>query len=447
MTVRAIVLAAGKGTRMKSDVTKVLHELCGRPLLWYVIAALRGAGIDDVLVVTNPELQNRIDEFGVRGVVQREQLGTGHAVQVALAALEPQRAGRIVIAYGDMPLAGAGIYRDIAAALDGDVPMTLVTARMPATSNFGRIVRRGDDVERIVEARDATPEQLRIEEMNAGIYAFHEDRLREAVADLRNDNAQKEYYLTDTVETFVNRGERVRPVPAAHAADVAGINDRVELALARREMNARLCAAAMRDGVTIVDPATTYLEPELEIGRDTVIYPNTSIARLSQTGAHCVIGPNARLSNARLGDRVTVRESVVVDSTLGDGVHVGPYAHLRAEARLADGVRIGNFVEVKNSELGEGAKANHLAYVGDATIGSGTNVGAGTITCNFDGQRKNRTTIGKNVSIGSNTSLVAPVEVGDGALTGAGSVVVRDVAPGERVAGNPARPLPKKKGT
>jgi bifunctional UDP-N-acetylglucosamine pyrophosphorylase/glucosamine-1-phosphate N-acetyltransferase len=444
MTVRAIVLAAGKGTRMKSDVTKVLHELCGRPLLWYVIQALRAAGIDDVLVVTNPELQNRIDEFGVRGVLQGEQLGTGHAVQVALAAMTPSERGRIVVAYGDMPLAGPAIYRSIVDALDGDVPMTLITARMPASSNFGRIVRRGENVERIVEARDATPEELRIEEANAGIYAFHEDRLREAVSGLRNDNAQKEYYLTDTVEKFVRGGERVRPILVEDAADVAGINDRVELALARREMNARLCAAAMRDGVTIVDPDTTYLEPEVEIGRDTVIYPNTSLARLSCVGTHCVVGPNSRLSNARLGDRVTVRESVIVDSTLGDGVQVGPFAHLRANARLAGGVRIGNFVEVKNSELGDGAKANHLAYVGDASVGSGSNIGAGTITCNFDGERKNRTTIGKNVSIGSNTSLVAPVDVGDGALTGAGSVVIRDVPAGERVAGNPARPLPKK---
>jgi bifunctional UDP-N-acetylglucosamine pyrophosphorylase/glucosamine-1-phosphate N-acetyltransferase len=445
MNVRAIVLAAGKGTRMKSDVSKVLHEMCGRPLLWYVIQALRGAGIDDVLVVTNPELQARIDEFGVRGVEQGEQLGTGHAVQVALAAMPTQSGGRIVVAYGDMPLAGPEIYRSIVDALDGDVPMTLITARMPASSNFGRIVRRGDDVERIVEARDASPEELRIEETNAGIYAFHEDRLREAVSGLRNDNAQREYYLTDTVEKFVRGGERVRPILAADSADVAGINDRVELALARREMNARLCAAAMREGATIVDPDTTYLEPEIEIGRDTVIYPNTALSRLSRVGARCVLGPNSRLSNARLGDRVTVRESVIVDSTLGDGVHVGPFAHLRANARLAGGVRIGNFVEVKNSELGEGAKANHLAYVGDASVGAGSNIGAGTITCNFDGERKNRTTIGKNVSIGSNTSLVAPVEVGDGALTGAGSVVIRDVPAGERVAGNPARPLPKKK--
>ena len=446
MTVRAIVLAAGKGTRMNSDVTKVLHEVCGRPLLWYVLEALRGAGIDDITVVTNAELQARIHEFGVRGIVQTQRLGTGHAVQVALAAMPAETCdGRIVIAYGDMPLVGAALYREIVGSLDGDVPMTLVTARMSLPSNFGRIVRRGDDVERIVEVRDATESEMAIEEMNAGIYAFHEDRLRTAVAGLTNDNAQGEYYLTDTVGAFVRAGQRVRPVVATDAAHVSGVNDRVELALARREMNARLCAAAMRDGVTIVDPATTYLEPELSIGRDTVIYPNTSLSRLSEVGARCVLGPNARLSNARLGEAVTVRESVVVDSTIGDGASVGPFAHLRGEARLASDVRVGNFVEIKNAELAEGVKANHLAYIGDATVGAQTNVGAGTITCNFDGTRKHRTIIGKNVAIGSNTSLVAPLTVGDGALTGAGSVVLRDVQPGQRVAGNPARPLPPKK--
>jgi bifunctional UDP-N-acetylglucosamine pyrophosphorylase / glucosamine-1-phosphate N-acetyltransferase len=236
----------------------------------------------------------------------------------------------------------------------------------------------------------------------------------------------------------------VHPVPAAHHVDVLGINDRVELALARREMNDRICARHMRDGVTIVDPATTYLEPELEIGGDTVIYPNTTISRLSSIGARCVIGPNCRLSNATLRDRVTVRESVVIDSTIGDDVSVGPFAHLRGETELANRVHVGNFVEIKKSRLRRGAKVSHLSYLGDATVGEETNVGAGTITCNYDGEKKNETTIGRNVSIGSNTSLVAPLTVGDGALTGAGSVVTKDVPPGQRVAGNPARPLPKK---
>jgi bifunctional UDP-N-acetylglucosamine pyrophosphorylase/glucosamine-1-phosphate N-acetyltransferase len=280
--------------------------------------------------------------------------------------------------------------------------------------------------------------------MNAGIYAFDEPSLREAIEGLRDDNAQREYYLTDTVQRFAQSGTGVRPVAAPDHLDVLGINDRVELARARKEMNARLCAAHMRAGVTIVDPDTTYLEPELEIGADTVIYPNTTIARLSSAGNACVLGPNSRLSNARLGERVTVRESVIADSTVGDDVAIGPFAHLRSEARLADKVHIGNFVEIKKSNLSRRVKVSHLSYLGDATIGEGTNVGAGTITCNFDGKQKHPTVVGRNVAIGSNTSLVAPVRLGDNSLTGAGSVVLKDVGDGERVAGNPARPLPNK---
>jgi bifunctional UDP-N-acetylglucosamine pyrophosphorylase/glucosamine-1-phosphate N-acetyltransferase len=449
MKVRAIVLAAGKGTRMKSATPKVLHELCGRPMLWYVLDALKRAGVEEIAVVTNDELQPHVGEFGVRGIVQHEQLGTGHAVQVALRQLPPQSGGRIVIAYGDMPLIRDEIFRGVIGSLvasNGAPPaLAMVTAKMPLPSNFGRVIRRGHDVERIVEVRDASAAELEVDEMNAGIYAFDESALRDAVEHLRNDNAQGEYYLTDTIEYLVKGGKRVAPVMAGDHLHVLGINDRVELAHARKEMNRRLCAQYMRDGVTIVDPETTYLEPELRIGRDTVIYPNTTVARLSEIGEACVVGPNARLSNARLGDRVEVRESVIVDSTLGSDIHVGPFAHLRKETVLADRVHIGNFVEVKNSKLSEGVKASHLTYLGDAEIGEDSNIGAGTITCNYDGVRKNKTTIGRNVFIGSNSSLIAPVTIGDGALTGASSVVTKDVPPGERVVGNPARPLPKKK--
>lgn len=445
---RAIVLAAGKGTRMKSARTKVLHEICGRPMLWYVIRALRDAGVDDILVVVNAELQAELGGFGVAGVLQTEQLGTGHAVKVALEQLAPNSNGRVVVACGDMPLVTPELLRGTIGTLDSPdghgVAMALVTVKMPLPSNFGRIVRQGSRVERIVEVRDASPAELAIDEMNAGIYAFDEPALREAVERLRPDNAQAEYYLTDTVADFVRAGKRVAPVVAGDHLHVLGINDRVELAQARREMNARLCAQHMRDGVTIVDPDTTYLEPELEIGADTVIYPNTSISRLSQAGTGCTLGPNARLSNATLGDRVTVRESVVVDSRIGDDVGIGPFAHLRAQTVVAEHAHIGNFVEIKKSEIGASVKVSHLSYLGDAAVGEKTNIGAGTITCNYDGTKKNRTAIGKRVSIGSNTSLVAPIVVGDGALTGAGSVVTKDVPEGERVAGNPARPLPKK---
>jgi len=446
VSVRAIVLAAGKGTRMKSATPKVLHEICGRPLLWYVIRSLRDAGIEEILVVTSDELEARIAEFGTRGIVQGEQLGTGHAVRIGLDGLEARAGARIIVASGDMPLVPQEVFRAMLATVDGGSPaaMALGIAKMGSASNFGRVIRKDGNVERIVEVRDASPQELAIDEMNAGIYAFDESELRDAVLHLKNDNAQREYYLTDTVAQFVENGKSVRPVFIDDPLHALGINDRAELALARREMNARICAQHMRDGVTIVDPATTYLEPELAIGRDTVIYPGTAISRLSEIGSQCTIGPHVRLSNAKIGDRTEVRESVVTDSEIGPDCGVGPFAHVRGGAKLSGRNRVGNFVEVKNSEYAKGAKSAHLSYLGDASIGEDANIGAGTITCNYDGHTKHRTTIGRNASIGSNTSIVAPRTIGDGALTGAGSVVTKDVGPGERVAGNPAKPIPKK---
>lgn len=448
MRLRAIVLAAGKGTRMKSSTPKVLHEICGRPMLWYSIASLRRAGIDDVLVVTNDELESRIGAFGVRSVVQREQLGTGHAVKVALEMMDAHDDGRVIVAYGDMPLVSDQIFRDMIGSLEGngapEAAMALVTVKMPLPSNFGRIVRNGHDVERIVEVRDASADELQIDEMNAGIYAFDERELRNAVAGLKSDNAQNEYYLTDTVQHFVRQGKRVRPLLCDNHLHVLGVNDRTELAQARKEMNARICAQHMRDGVTIIDPDATYLEPELTIGRDTVIYPGTTISLLTEIGEQCVIGPHSRISDAKIGDRVAIRESVIHESEIGSDTVVGPFAHIRGHAKLAGDNRVGNFVEIKNSNYARGVKSAHLSYLGDADIGEETNIGCGTITCNYDGKQKHRTVIGKNVSIGSDTAIVAPRTIGDGALTGAGSVVTKDVAPGERVVGNPARPLPKR---
>jgi bifunctional UDP-N-acetylglucosamine pyrophosphorylase/glucosamine-1-phosphate N-acetyltransferase len=367
-------------------------------------------------------------------------------VQVALAALEP-RDGTVVVAYGDMPLVDSTIFEDVQAAVDADAgtALGLVTARMPLPSSFGRVVRNDATIEKIVEFRDATTAERAIDEMNAGIYAFDEAALRAVIGALNDRNVQGELYLTDTIELLVAGSYRVAPVEAVDYRLVLGVNDRVELAAARATMNERLCRAHMRAGVTIVDPATTYLEPGLTIGADTVIAPNTSIGGGSVLGLRARVGPNARLYNARLGDDVSVTESVVLDSTIGAGTRVGPFAHVRDGNVGGAGVRVGNFVELKNTRLADGVKAGHLAYLGDATIGENANIGAGTITCNYDGVRKNETTIGRDAFIGSNSSLVAPLTIGEGALTGAGAVVIRDVPAGDRVAGNPARSIGAKK--
>jgi bifunctional UDP-N-acetylglucosamine pyrophosphorylase/glucosamine-1-phosphate N-acetyltransferase len=303
---------------------------------------------------------------------------------------------------------------------------------------------RGPILERIIEARDCSPEELEIDEMNAGIYAFDEASLRDVIRKLSNENAQGEYYLTDTVELLIGSGKKVVPLLEPDHLVVLGVNDRIELAAAAAQMNRRLCESHMREGVTIVDPATTYLEPELSLAADVVIEPNTHLGGRSKVGSRSVIGPNARIVASTIGSDVRISESIVSDSVVGDHSSVGPFAHFRAGTELGTGVHIGNFVEIKNATLGADVKAGHLTYLGDASIGRGANIGAGTITCNYDGTSKNRTDIGAGAFIGSNSSLVAPVSVGEGALTGAGSVVTRDVPEGERVAGNPARPLPKK---
>jgi bifunctional UDP-N-acetylglucosamine pyrophosphorylase/glucosamine-1-phosphate N-acetyltransferase len=446
--VRAVLLAAGKGTRMRSSRPKMLHELCGRPMLWYALRALYEAGVEDVTVVTNREVASALEALAasaghtaVRAVLQEPQLGTGHAVQIALKELAPED-GTVVVLNGDMPLVDAELVLATISACAG--ALSLVTARMPLPSSFGRIVRDGSHVARVVEARDAAEDELALDEMNAGLYAYDERKLRAALAELRDDNAQHEYYLTDTIAHFASRGEPIVPVIAEDYRTVLGVNDRVELAAAAALLNRRLCERHMRAGVTIVDPATTYLEPGLEFAADVMILPNTSIGRGSSVGAHSEIGPNVRLQNVRVGEHAVVGDSVVVDSTILDYALVGPWAHIRGGSTVGTGSRVGNFVELKAASLSAGVKAAHLTYLGDVKIGERTNIGAGTITCNYDGQRKHATSIGKDVFIGSNSSLVAPLTIGDGAQTGASAVVIRDVAPGARVVGNPARVLPPK---
>ena len=446
--IRAVVLAAGKGTRMRSSRPKVLHDLCGRPMLWHVLRALRDAEILEVVVVTNAEVLPHVEaiardagQAAAYAVLQEPQLGTGHAVGIALAHLEARGGARVLVLNGDLPLVQADL---IGRTLLDECALALVTARMPLPSTYGRVVRDGERVARIVEAKDATGDELALDEMNAGLYSFDEAILRRMIAELRPDNAQGEYYLTDTIGALVHAGERVLPVDAGDHRSVLGVNDRVELAAAATSLRRRLCEQHMRAGVTIVDPATTYLEPDLELAADVTVHPNTSIGGRSRVRAHSEIGPNACLRDALIGEHAVVTDSIVVDSVLGDFALVGPWAHVRGKSTIGTGGRIGNFVEVKKADLAPGVKAAHLSYIGDANVGERSNIGAGTITCNYDGTQKHRTTIGKDAFIGSNSSLVAPLQIGDRASTGAGTVVIRDVAEGERVVGNPARVLPKR---
>lgn len=442
---RAIILAAGQGKRMKSELPKVLHEVCGRTMLWYVVRELRRAKVDDITLVASDLLATELqghDLGELRIVIQEQALGTGHAVRVALDALPVHDAAQMLVVSADMPLLHAGIFDHVFAQLDAQNVMSLTTVIHDAHSNFGRIVRAADgSIERIVERRDCSDAEAAIDEMNAGCYAFDEAALRKVILALKSDNAQQEYYLTDTLSLLRADLQRIAAVKIGQREQALGVNDRVELAIARKAMNARLCEEYMHAGVTIIDPATTYLEPELKIGRDTVIYPNTMISRLSVIGEHCVLGPNTRLSYAKIGAKTTVRESVITESIVGENCSIGPFVHLRMQTVVGNDVRFGNFVESKHSRVADGVRAGHLSYIGDADIGEGVNIGAGTVTCNYDGKQKHTTTIKKGAFIGSNSSLIAPLTIGEGALTGAGSVVTKDVPDAGRVVGNPARPL------
>jgi len=443
MSARAVILAAGKGTRMKSRLPKVLHELCGRSMFEHVLRAVKSAGVDKVVAVVSPDMREAIERLGVRTVVQEPQRGTGHAAQLAMSALPGN--DPVLIVSGDMPMLPARLLRaviDLRAQTDAAI--TMLTADVPGPTVFGRVVRNAGRPARIVEHADATPDERLITEVNAGVYCFDAPALRSWVTKLDASNAQSELYLTDCVQLAVNSGALVDAVISRNHRDVMGVNTRAELAAARAVMQRRILRKHMLAGVSIVDPATTYVDVGVELARDVTLQPQTHVLGTTRVASDARIGPNTTLIDAHIGEGATVTYSVVRDSHIGAGATVGPFAHIRGGSDIEQNARIGNFVEVKKTRLGRGAKASHLAYLGDAEIGDDANVGAGTITANFDGTRKNRTKIGARASIGSNSSLVAPVEIGEGALTGAGSVVTHDVPAGQRVAGNPARPLPKK---
>jgi bifunctional UDP-N-acetylglucosamine pyrophosphorylase/glucosamine-1-phosphate N-acetyltransferase len=429
-----VILAAGQGTRMRSATPKVLHPLCGRPLLGWPVAAAREAGAAKVVVVGGPDraLAPGLPEDVVLAV-QEQPLGTADAVRSAAAEID--RDAPVIVLSGDVPLlTGEALHELAAAHLAAGAAATMLTMVLPDPSGYGRVVRGADGaVERVVETKkpgDATPAELEIREVNGGVYAFDGGALLDALADVRADNAQGELYLPDVLPLLRARGSVVRAHLVDDPALALGVNDRCDLATVRDLAQRRIHARHLAAGVTIVDPGSTVIDAEVEIAPDATIAPFCSLHGATRVGASSTVGPQTTLIDATLGERVTVPHSYLVGCEVLDDASVGPFAYLRPGTLLQQGAKVGTFVEVKNSDIGPGTKVPHLSYVGDADVGPGSNLGAGTITANYDGRKKHRTTIGAGVRGGVDTSFVAPVAVGDGAWTAAGSVITEDVPAG-----------------
>ena len=446
-----LVLAAGLGTRMKSNTAKVLHKVGGRPLIAHVCRTATALDPRKIYVVVGHQAAEveaavlaELNESRVEFALQSEQLGTGHAVNSAREFLQNQDSTLLVLS-GDVPMIRAetlaSLVQQHRTHRGRGASCTILTVKLDDPTGYGRIVRNDLGFEKIVEQKDATEEERRIREINSGIYCFDTRMLFDALTKVRNDNKQHEYYLTDVPRLMREAGEAVSLYLHSDSREVSGINNREELADIEKVLRRRINSRLMRDyGVTLIDPKHTYISEDSEIGRDTVIYPNVVIEGQTVVGDGCLIRSGARLTNAVIGRNVTVWDSsVIADSIVRDNASVGPFAHLRNGSIIESEAKIGNFVEVKKTIVGKNSKASHLTYLGDATVGENTNIGAGTITCNFDGKNKHQTKIGDNARIGSDTMLVAPVSVGDGAVTGAGSVVTKDVPPNKLVVGAPAK--------
>ncbi|MDQ3102830.1 MAG: bifunctional UDP-N-acetylglucosamine diphosphorylase/glucosamine-1-phosphate N-acetyltransferase GlmU [Actinomycetota bacterium] len=430
-----LIMAAGQGTRMRSAIPKVLHPICGRALVAWPIIAAREVGAGRIAVITSPDrdISGALPE-DVETIHQFEADGTGGAIRAALPVIEESES--VVVLSGDVPLVSAELIAAVSATHEREeAATTVVTAVLADPGSYGRVVRAGvgAEIERIVEAKadgDATPEDLAIDEINAGIYVFDAGSLADALPRLANDNAQGEYYLPDVLPLISAAGGRI----VAHVSDdpdvILGVNSRADLALVEAEARRQINHRHMLDGVTIVDPNATWIEAEVEIAADTRIEPGCSIMGETSIGSGSVIGPHSTLIDSRVGDDVTIPHSYLLECDVADRCTVGPFAYLRPRAELAEGAKAGSFVEIKNSRIGAGSKVPHLSYIGDADVGDGANLGAATITANYDGFTKSRTKIGHGARTGVDTTLVAPVEIGDSAYTGAGSVISDDVPPG-----------------
>ncbi|MFE9171419.1 bifunctional UDP-N-acetylglucosamine diphosphorylase/glucosamine-1-phosphate N-acetyltransferase GlmU [Streptomyces kebangsaanensis] len=433
-----VVLAAGEGTRMKSATPKVLHEICGRSLVGHVLAAARELKPEHLVVVVGHAREQVTAHLAgvdpeVRTAVQEEQNGTGHAVRMGLEELGGSVDGTVIVVCGDTPLLTGETLRSLAATHQDDGnAVTVLSAEVPDATGYGRIVR--DDatgaVTAIVEHKDATEAQRAIREINSGVFAFDGRLLADALGKVRTDNSQGEEYLTDVLGILREAGHRVGACVAGDHREIAGINNRVQLAEARRVLNDRLLTAAMLSGVTVVDPVTTWVDVTVTFERDVVVHPGTQLLGSTHLGEGAEVGPHSRLADTRVDAGARVDNTVSDGAVVGPEASVGPYAYLRPGTRLGLGSKVGTYVETKNASIGEGTKVPHLSYVGDATIGEYTNIGAASVFVNYDGQNKHHTTVGSHCKTGSDNMFVAPVTVGDGAYTAAGSVITKDVPAG-----------------
>lgn len=446
MKTQAVLLAAGQGTRMRSRLPKLLHPLAGQPMILHSLSALSKLSDGPPILVVGHEsemIRQAVAEQA-QFVEQVEQLGTGHALLQAKSKLEG-KANLVLVCNADLPLLTAEtIEKLVKAQKEAEGVFTMLTVKSPQPRGFGRILRgESGDVLAIVEEAEATPEQRDISELNVGVYCFQANWLWPALEKIKPSGANGEYYLTDLVEIAVKEGGRVNALMLDNPSEAIGINTRVHLAQAEQKLRERINQYWMLAGVTIVDPNSTYIDVGVSIGQDSTIWPNTMLQGYTKIGENCSLGPNSVVRNSQIHDDCKIEASYVEHAIIENHVDIGPFAHMRKGAHLNEGVHIGNYGEVKNSQLGQGVKMGHFSYIGDATIGANSNIGAGTITANYDGEGKHQTEIGENVFIGSDTMLVAPLKIGAGARTGAGAVVTKDVAANTVVVGIPARAIRK----
>ncbi|WBX81223.1 MULTISPECIES: bifunctional UDP-N-acetylglucosamine diphosphorylase/glucosamine-1-phosphate N-acetyltransferase GlmU [Virgibacillus] len=426
----AVVLAAGQGTRMKSKLYKVLHPVAGRPMVKHVIDQINTVKLDEIVTVVGFGADMVKEQIGDESkfVIQEEQLGTGHAVLQAEDLLK-ENEGTTLVVCGDTPLITSETYQALFDHHEQTgAKATVLTAKAPNPYGYGRVIRNAvDEVERIVEQKDATEKELLVDEINTGTYCFDNQALFQALQNVSNDNAQGEYYLPDVIEILQKQGDKVSAFMTASFEETLGVNDRIALAEAEKTMKQRINEKHLRNGVAIIDPDNTYIEPDVEIEPDTIIHPGTILRGDTVIKGNAEIGPHSEVTNCYVGNGTVIKQSVASDSKIGNHVKIGPFAHIRPESSIGDQAKVGNFVEIKKTDLAEKSKVSHLSYIGDAKVGSNVNIGCGTITVNYDGKHKYLTTIEDDAFIGCNSNLIAPVTVGKGSYVAAGSTITKDV--------------------